>query len=143
VDRLTVPANLDSLDDVAEYVAEAAAASGVDSGQAYHLRLAADEIVTNIIKHGYGGDDRGEVELAARCGAGRLEIEISDSAPPFDPLPHLAPPEDLASPLTDRAVGGLGLYLAAQGVDEFLYERCDGRNRNTLVVHVDPERRGG
>jgi protease I len=43
-------------------------------------------------------------------------------------------PPDLHLPAEQRQIGGLGIYLALQGVDHFRYERGEGRNRNILVM---------
>jgi len=44
-------------------------------------------------------------------------------------------PTDLDRPLTERSIGGLGLYLARLAVDDMTYEYLGGRNRSTLVVY--------
>ena len=50
---LSVPAKLESLSKVGEYVLKAAEAANLDKKAAYHLRLAVDEMATNAIVHGY------------------------------------------------------------------------------------------
>lgn len=137
-DRLVVPGVLESLGEIARYVAQATEDAGIPQGPAYRLRLATDEIVTNIITHGYVGDCQGDVELHVGADERSLWIQIEDRAPPFDPLPHVEPADDLLSPLTERHIGGLGLYLVRNDVDEFRYAYDEGRNCNTLVLHLDP-----
>jgi anti-sigma regulatory factor (Ser/Thr protein kinase) len=43
--------------------------------------------------------------------------------------------EALKQPLEQRQIGGLGIYLAIQGVDRFIYQRDSDRNRNTFVMN--------
>jgi serine/threonine-protein kinase RsbW len=43
--------------------------------------------------------------------------------------------EELDLPLEEREIGGLGVMLAREGVDDFRYERIDGRNRTMIVVN--------
>ena len=43
---------------------------------------------------------------------------------------------DLDQPLEERDLGGLGIFLALQGVDRFDYQRCDDRNRNILAMNL-------
>ena len=67
-----------------------------------------------------------------------LEMPISwstDDAPPFDPLSLAAP--DLAAGLDERSMGGLGIHLVRELVDEVSYRRVDGRNELTLSQHID------
>src|SRR5207248_1366137 len=53
---------------------------------------------------------------------------------PFDPR-QVPAPDNLHLPAEERGVGGLGIYLALGGVDQFTYERAGDRNRNVLVVY--------
>jgi len=135
MESLTVPGTLDALEAIAHYTIAAAKAAGLEKKSTYNLRLAVDEIVTNIIIHGYQEANRtGTIRLQAKLDDLALIIAIEDSGVPYDPtqtpLPH-----DLNCPPEQRQVGGLGIYLALQGVDRFFYERVDDRNRNVLVIN--------
>ena len=136
MDPLTLQASLDALSAVASYVKEAARAAGLDADAAYRLRLAVDEIATNIVVHGYeetGGS--GDITVSASVTAGAVTVVLEDRGVAFDPRAHAGPSqEELARPLVERDEGGLGIYLALQGVDEFRYERVGEVNRNILTV---------
>ena len=131
---LSVPGTLDSLGIVAEFVQAAAASAGLDKKTAYRFRLAVDEIVTNIVTHGYAEAGlNGTVDLRFELDDDTVKISIEDSGVAFDPLQHV-PPDDLDLPLEQRDVGGLGIYLVVHSVDQFLYERVGERNRNILIM---------
>jgi serine/threonine-protein kinase RsbW len=135
MDPLTVPGTLDSLAAIAEYVKAASAAAGLDKKTSYRLRLAVDEIATNIITHGYAEAGLvGTVNLRAEIDEKTLAISIEDTGMAYDPRQR-KPPDDLDLPLEQRQMGGLGVYLGIQNVDEFLYERVGHRNRNTLIMN--------
>ena len=135
MEPLTVPGNLDSLEAIAQYVMAAAAEAGLDKKASYKLRLAVDEIATNIIVYGYEQAGReGVVDLRADIGDRALTISIEDTGIAYDPTQKTTP-EDLDKPLEERSIGGLGLYLAVKNVDKFCYERVGGRNRNILTVN--------
>lgn len=130
----TVPARLDSLGVIAEFVLAVAASAGLDKRVSYHLRLAVDEIATNIIVHGYANAGlQGALELRADIDDRTLTISIEDTASAFNPLQAPVPDTDL--PLEQRPIGGLGVYLATKSVDEFLYERVGDRNRTIFKMH--------
>jgi serine/threonine-protein kinase RsbW len=132
--QLTVTPALDSLSAVSDFVKQAAAAAGLDPSAAYRLRLSVVELVTNTITHGYLGANRsGTVELRAEMDDQSLTLTLEDTAVPYDPS-QTPPPQDLARPAQERQVGGLGVFLALQGVDSFRYERVGDRNRSVLVV---------
>lgn len=135
MEPLTVPGKLDSLKAIADYVMAAAAAAGLNKKASYNLRLAVDEIATNIIIYGYQTSGmEGVLDLRAKIDEQTLTITIEDSAALYDPTQQ-APPKNLDAPLQEREIGGLGVYLATMGVDRFLYERDGNQNRNIFIVN--------
>jgi serine/threonine-protein kinase RsbW len=138
MDKLSLPAVLDSLAQVRHYVKEAAARAGIDEERSYKLQLAADEIATNIISYGYkNAGPSAEISIGGEIRDDTLVITLEDRAPAFDPRTTPMPDaEDLAKPLEERAIGGLGIYLATQGVDRFDYRREGDRNINIFEVRI-------
>ncbi len=135
---LTVPGNLDSLSVIGQYVNAAATAAGLDKKKAYRLRLAVDEIASNIIIHGYDEAGlTGEVLVLSEMDEATLTITLEDTSAPFDPR-QFAPPDHLDKPIGERPIGGLGVYLTLQNVDKFDYEYVDQRNRNIFMVNRPP-----
>jgi len=132
----TFAGTLDSLGPIRDYVTAAAKTAGLDKKRTYDLCLAVDEIATNIILHGYEDSGRsGVIDVRAEMEGQKLTVTLEDDGEPFDPLQGKLPKEeDLNRPLEDRPIGGLGLFLAIEGVDEFKYERAGGRNRNIFIV---------
>ena len=136
MDSLSVPGTLQSLGEIRGYVDAAAAAARLEKHQAYSLRLAVDEVATNIVVHGYEENGlTGRIVVRASVDDAAVAVTVEDSGPPFDPRSRVLPDAaDLAKPLEDRDVGGLGLYLAFKRVDEFRYERRDDKNFNTFIM---------
>jgi anti-sigma regulatory factor (Ser/Thr protein kinase) len=139
MNSLTVPATLDSLTEIAAFVLAAADAAGLGRQARYRLRLAADELATNIITHGYAGkagDDlmQATIDVRVQMDDKAITVILEDAAVPFDPR-QVPPPTDLNLPAEERKIGGLGIHLALGGVDQFFYERVGNRNRNVLVVN--------
>jgi len=136
MENLTVAGTLDSLDAIAKYVMAVAAATGLDKKTSYNLRLAVDEIATNIIIHGYDEAGReGVLELQAFVDEETLTISLKDTGVPYNPKQRLTP-DDLDQPLEQRKLGGLGVYIAIQGVDKFIYERVGDQNHNIFIVNL-------
>ena len=131
------PGTLDSLGPIREYVRSAAHSAGLDDKVTYKLSLAVDEIATNIVVHGYEEAGRsGVLDIQVETDSRSLTVIIEDDGVPFDPRESELPSsEDLNRSLETRPIGGLGVFLAFEGVDEFKYERSGGRNRNIFVVH--------
>jgi len=134
--RLNVTANLDSLSIIGQFIVDAAECAGLDKRKTYNLRLAVDEIATNIIMHGHEEAGlTGDIEISKEIHDDALIITLEDSGIAFDPRTMDMPTEeDLSTPLEDRAIGGLGIYLTINGVDRFDYERVNNHNRNIFEV---------
>lgn len=138
MNKRSFKAIIDSLTPIRDFLSEAGMSVGLDKKKIYNLCLAADEIVTNIIRHGYeeSGIVDGIVDITAIIDNTKLTVVMEDDAVPYDPLKHILPSEeDLNTPLENRPVGGLGVMIARQSVDEFKYE-YNGRNRNIFVVNI-------
>ncbi|MFI7011964.1 ATP-binding protein [Streptomyces sp. NPDC050145] len=129
---LRIPADLGSLDAVAAFVLALGDRAGLAQSQLYRLRLAADELATNIVMHGYRGAP-GEIAVDGGIGDDQVWVRFEDDAPAFDPRQGMQPPA-LDVPLAERQIGGLGVYLAFTAVDSFEYELVAGRNVSTLVM---------
>jgi serine/threonine-protein kinase RsbW len=135
MEPLTLPGILDSLGAIRDYVRVASEEAGLDKKRTYRLSLAVDEIATNIVTHGYEASDlEGILILWADFTDETLSIVIEDTAPPYDP-PLQSAPGDFERPIEERQAGGLGIYLALQNVDHFLYERIEDRNRHTFIMN--------
>ena len=136
MDSLTVAGSLESLGAVRAYVMAAAAAAGLDRKTAYRLILAVDEIATNSVVHGYVEANRqGPLSVSADISPSSLKITIEDAGLPFDPH-RIPPPDTLDTPLEQRNIGGLGVYLALKSVDEYIYEYVGDKNRHVLIMNV-------
>jgi anti-sigma regulatory factor (Ser/Thr protein kinase) len=140
MDELRVSAKLDVLSSIGAFVLKAAENAGLDRRAAYRLRLAVDEMATNIIVHGnpleHSGDD--EIRLTSEMNDRSLTITLEDRGPEFNPLDREPPEGPIDTPMEQRPIGGLGVFLAIRGVDRFLYERVADRNRSIFIVHRAP-----
>jgi anti-sigma regulatory factor (Ser/Thr protein kinase) len=126
---------------VAALVDRLAGESGLPDRQAYRLRLATDELATNVAEHGYHWAPL-PLDLIGGYDADRVWLRIEDSAPPFDPRLHATRPAPPEEDPAERAPGGYGLLLALRSVDSYEYEYRDGRNLSTVAMTWRPHRPG-
>jgi anti-sigma regulatory factor (Ser/Thr protein kinase) len=131
VDELTLPARLDSVGEAVRFVSALAAVWSVNPLRTTHLELATEEAVANVCRHAYPGSN-GDLTVRAWRDGDRVSIEIVDHGVPFDPT--AAPPPDLASSLEERAIGGLGITMILDLMDEVAYRRDGDRNVLTMAV---------
>ncbi len=129
--KVKFPAQFQYLDEIREFVAEIASRGGFDSKEVYSIQLAADEAASNIIEHAYEGVSNGVIEIGCEVKNGTLTITMHDHGRTFDPG-RVAPP-NIKADLSERKIGGLGIYLMRKLMDDVRYESIPGKgNRLTL-----------
>ena len=138
---LTLPGNLDSLSPLRDFVRSAAGSAGLEKSAAYRLGLAVDEVATNIVMHGYDEAGlAGAIKIWSEMNAEALQIHLEDTGAPYDPVKY-GNTVDISRPMEDRKEGGLGVFLARQGVDDLQYDKSAGKNHHTFVVKRNSSRR--
>ena len=105
-------------------------AQGISPQIAFAVNLSIDEILTNTISYGYDDDAEHRIDLTFRVDGETLAVVIVDDGRPFDSSTEREP--DVDASLEERALGGLGLFLVQQMMDDVAYRRTDDRNVITL-----------
>ncbi|MCP9826480.1 ATP-binding protein [Synechococcus sp. EJ6-Ellesmere] len=117
-----------------------------DQSRAYKFRLACEELVSNIVKasdsnqSSRGAHAQLEVSMIYR----RLDEQVwlvlrtQDTGIQFNPHFNQRDPIDTNQPVHERRVGGLGIFLIEQYVDQTKYEWIDGKNCYELSMILWP-----
>jgi serine/threonine-protein kinase RsbW len=113
-------AKFEYLDDIREFVGGIARAGGFSDKDVYNIQLATDEAASNIIEHAYEKIPDGMLELSCGVRDDRITIVLVDHGESFDPSEIPLP--DLKADLSDRKIGGLGIFLMRKLMDEVHYE---------------------
>lgn len=117
------------LPDVLAFIEEACAAAGVNPALFFDLQLATEEACSNVIEHAYRGT-RGVFRLTFAVEDRDVIITLYDQGQPFDPQSVARPNPSL--PLSKRPIGGLGLHLIYQLMDDVRF--AFDATGNTLVL---------
>ncbi len=126
------PAQFQFLDEIREFVGEIARQGGFSDKEIYSIQLATDEAASNVIEHAYAGIADGQLEISGNVAAETITIVLRDTGRPFDTSAVRQP--NLNADLSQRQVGGLGMYLMRKLMDEVRYEiQDDGGNLLTLI----------
>ena len=128
---LQIAAELKSLSTIRRFVEDNARSLGAGQECIADLIQAVDEAATNVIMHGYCNTP-GPLELEAGRVGEQLVIILRDQAPPFDPT--TVPPPDLTTPLYERRMGGLGVYLMRALTDSLTYRSRPGGGNELLMT---------
>jgi serine/threonine-protein kinase RsbW len=127
---LTLPADINEIPRVSSELEALMRTHGFQDEDILDTQLAVEEGVTNIILHGYGNAG-GEVLVLFRASRGIVEIQLEDRGIPFNPL--TLPEPDLESDVEDRKIGGLGIFLIRQVMNDIQYRLEDGKNILVMV----------
>lgn len=101
----------------------------------FKVNLVLEELVLNVINYAY--DESGyHLDVRLTCNEDGLIIEVTDEGKPFDPL-HDAPEPDMESPIEERNIGGLGVYLVRTMTSDMQYRREGGKNHMIVAMSRD------
>ncbi len=125
--HLKLEADPERLSDITDAVEELGERERWPPDFLFRMNLVIEEMTLNVMTHGRSAG-ASELEVVVVCEADTVTVEIVDDGPRFDPLQDAPVPDPDAS-LDDRPVGGLGVYLVREMVDEVSYRYEDGRNR--------------
>lgn len=101
--------------------------------QKYAVRLVLEELFTNIVKFTNHAPYSDAVECQVEIVPGAIFLSLEYQGPRFDP--REAPTPNLDLPLEERPLGGLGIHLVRNMVDDLEYTHESNTNR--LVVRID------
>jgi anti-sigma regulatory factor (Ser/Thr protein kinase) len=125
-------AKFEFLDEIREFVGEIARQGGFSDKDVYNIQLATDEAASNMIEHSYENIPDGVIDLSCSMEGGLIRIILIDYGEPFDP--SVIPLPDLKADLSDRKIGGLGIFLMRKLMDEVHYEpKPDKSNVLTMI----------
>ena len=91
----------------------------------FKIRLSVEEIIENVVQYAYD-NGAGFLEVSTEKEDDTLTIQFKDAGRPFNPLDK--PDPDITLSATDRPIGGLGIFICKQMMDEVCYEYKDGCN---------------
>lgn len=124
-------AKMDHLSTMLSFVEERAEEYKLSEKKLKKLELAVEEILVNIITHGYYKKG-GYITIETEVGEA-FKVTIKDKGIPFNPTQYYTDPKKKSS-IEDRDVGGLGIYLIYRLVDQMSYERVG--EENTLILEM-------
>lgn len=124
---LTISADLAELARVMQTIDDFCASMATSAADVSALHLALEEIITNVITHGYRSDPvRSLTVRLERTTPDRIRAVVTDDAPAYNPLAR--PEVNTTLLLEARPVGGLGVHLVKKLMDVCQYEHRDGQN---------------
>ncbi|MDO5448698.1 MAG: SpoIIE family protein phosphatase, partial [Clostridia bacterium] len=103
-----------------------------------NLYLSIEELFVNICSYAFDGEAPEGEKIDFNLSVNKdVVVTLKDGGQEFNPLEDIADIEDYD---IDTMIGGLGRFLAVNGVDDSSYERVDNKNVLTIIKHIPEEK---
>jgi serine/threonine-protein kinase RsbW len=126
--------NLSELDALCQKLEKFGQSIGLSKKCIFEANLALDELFTNIISYGFDDKNEHTIKVTITLQNENLIFNIEDDGIPFNPTKVETP--DLECTIEECKIGGLGIHLAKNLMDEVCYQRCNDKNILTLKKNV-------
>jgi anti-sigma regulatory factor (Ser/Thr protein kinase) len=100
----------------------------------YAVNLILEEILVNIIKYGYDGEDSREIEVRIGVEEEEVALTVVDDGKEFNPL--TVPPPDHSKSAMERIEEGLGLQFVRHMRNAMEYRREGDKNILSIWIFV-------
>src|SRR5713226_2437885 len=129
------PARMDSMLEIRTFIEGACTTAGIGREDCLKLLLIVEELFTNTVTHGYGGESESPVWMTFQPGDAGFTLRYEDAAPPHDPFGEFRP-LDTGVLIAQQPVGGLGLKLIRSLAKDASYSREGQRNCIRLTFAI-------
>lgn len=128
--RLVLPNDIETIPQLNEFIDLVAEEVGLDMSLTMSLNLAMEEAVVNVMDYAYPDGQKGDVDIEVTADQEWMTFVITDTGIAFDPTTK----EDADTTLSaeERPIGGLGIFLVRQLMDDINYKREGNKNVLTL-----------
>ena len=133
--KLTLPATLESIEIATDFLNGILENAGCSLRDQTKLDIALDELMSNVARYAYA-PGTGDITLSAEIleEPKRIVLTLTDSGVPYDPLKKDDP--DVSLSADERGIGGLGIFIVKQSMDDMTYAYLDGQNVVTIIKNL-------
>ena len=122
------------LEHVAVFIEEICEELGLGMELQMNLNLVLEEMVSNVIFYAYPKDTNADIELMAEYDGKELTFVLSDQGREFDPT--LKEDTDVDVNPIDREIGGMGIWIVKNIMNQVTYQRLEGKNLLTMKKEI-------
>ncbi len=122
--------SIQALDEIFDCIERELGGRGVSKKVAFNVKLAIEELFTNMVRHNKGGRDH--ITLHISMAENKIIAHLVDfDVEPFDH--SLVEPVNVHRSIEEIRPGGLGIHIVKNIVDELTYEYDDGNLKVAIV----------
>ena len=127
---LTMTNDLSDLEKLHSFLEEIRDRVPVSKKCLFETNLALEEVFSNVLSYGFNNHTEHFLKITISTAQNVLNIRVEDDGKPFNPLEAKEPA--LQYDIENRPLGGLGIHLIKNLMDDIHYKRY--RNRNVLTM---------
>lgn len=132
--EISIKNRMEEMERVNLFIEEIGEELGLDMELQMNLNLVIEEMVVNTISYAYPEGTEADIELKAESNGKELTFVLSDSGREFDPT--LSEDPDMNVNPADRKLGGMGIYIVKNIMNEVTYQRLEGKNLLTMKKDI-------
>ena len=133
--EITIKNEVNELENVARFVEEIGEELGLGMELQMNLNLVMEEMVSNIIFYAYPEGTQASIELMAESDGKELTFVLSDQGREFDPT--VMDEADIDTNPADRELGGMGIFIVKNIMNQVTYQRLEGKNLLTMKKEIE------
>ena len=133
--EISIKNHMDELLRLNQFVEEICEELGLDMELQMNLNLVIEEMVVNVISYAYPEGNEASIELLAESDGKELTLVLSDCGKEFDPT--LSECADMDENPAERELGGMGIYIVKNIMNEVTYQRLEGKNLLTMKKRIN------
>ena len=132
--EISIKNRMEELARVNLFIEEICEELGLDMELQMNLNLVIEEMVVNVISYAYPEGTEANIELKAESNGKELTFVLSDRGREFDPTLSESP--DMNVNPAERELGGMGIYIVKNIMNEVTYQRLEGKNLLTMKKDI-------
>ena len=132
--KLIIKNHVGELERVNKFIEEIGEELGLDMELLMNLNLVMEEMVSNVIFYAYPEGKTADIELVAESNGKELTFMLSDQGKEFDPTAKEDADPDV-NPM-DREIGGMGIFIVKNIMNQVTYQRLEGKNLLTMKKDI-------
>ena len=132
--EIKIKNRVEELENVNAFVEQIGEELGLDMEMRMNLNLVMEEMVSNVIFYAYPKGTEASIEVMAECDGKELTFTLSDQGREFDPT--LKADSNLDVNPAERDIGGMGIFIVKNIMNQVTYQRLEGRNLLTMKKNI-------
>ena len=132
--EIIIKNQVNELEHVASFIEDIGDELGLDMELQMNLNLVLEEMVSNVIFYAYPEGEDASIELTAEYDGKELTFVLSDQGVEFDPT--LREHQDMDANPAERDLGGMGIFIVKNIMNQVTYQRLEGKNLLTMKKEI-------